>query len=81
MSNWACVDGETETNELTPVSGAESASFAYTPNGGLWMNTQAGVTWTYAYNERRLLREVKRNEIVQATPAACHTSLVMHPKE
>jgi RHS repeat-associated protein len=66
-ANWACVDEETERNELLSASGAENASFAYTPNGGLRMKTQAGVTWTYAYNERRFLREVKRNEIVQAT--------------
>jgi hypothetical protein len=49
--------------------GWEVVSSAYAVNGDLETKTQAGVTWTYAYNEMGLLKEVKEGSTVRATYA------------
>ncbi|MGI0148800.1 MAG: RHS repeat-associated core domain-containing protein [Thermoplasmata archaeon] len=65
-TTYAYADGPTGMNGLLSTSGVEPASFAYTFNGDLWTKTQ-GVTWTYAYNEMGLLKEVKEGPTVKAT--------------
>jgi len=66
-SLYAYNDGLTGINNLTSISGAESVTFTYTTNGEVLTRTEAGVTWTYSYNGRGLLKEVKQGVPVVAT--------------
>jgi len=60
LATYAYADGPTGINELTSITGVEPATFTYTTNGDVWTKIQAGVTWTYAYNEAGLLASVKQ---------------------
>lgn len=59
-------NGPTGMNRLLSIGGSGAATFTYTTNGDVETRTEGGVTWTYAYNEMGLLREVKEGSTVRA---------------
>lgn len=66
---YAHADGPEGRNDLISLFGVETASFEYDGNKNLATKTQAGATWTYAYNEMGLLKEVNKDDVVRATYA------------
>ncbi len=59
-SPYAYNHGLAGINNLTSISGAERVSFTFMTNAEVMTKTEAGVTWTYAYDGMGLLASVKQ---------------------
>lgn len=63
LEGWTIVD----TSSLPlRVSGG---TVTHSPNGGAATRTVGSVTWSYAYNEVALLKEVRKDDVARATYA------------